>query len=86
MDTGGVSGTSEMTIPDHFNIKYMYAAGENTHINKIKTCILNQMDVDYGGDKYVTYPNGQPQTTKISLSFQELYTVTKEDIVLGSSL
>ena len=86
MDTGGVSGTREMTIPDHFNIKYMYAAGENTHINKIKTCILNQMDVDYGGDKYVTYPNGQPQTTKISLSFQELYTVTKEDIVQGNSL
>ena len=44
------------------------------------------MDVDYGGDKYVTYPNGQPQTTKISLSFQELYTVTKQDIVLGNSL
>ena len=85
-DTGGVSGTREMTIPDHFNIQYMYAGKENTHINKIKTCILNQMDVDYGGDKYVTYPNGQPQTTKISLSFQELYTVTKEDIVLGNSL
>ena len=85
-NTGGVSGTREMTIPDHFNIQYMYAGSENTHINKIKTCILNQMDVDYGGDKYVTYPNGQPQTTKISLSFQELYTVTKEDIVLGNSL
>ena len=85
-DTGGISGNREMTIPDHFNIQYMYAGSENTHINKIKTCILNQMDVDYGGDKYVTYPNGQPQTTKISLSFQELYTVTKEDIVLGNSL
>ena len=79
MNTGGVSGTREMTIPDHFNIQYMYAGKENTHINKIKTCILNQMDVDYGGDKYVTYPNGQPQTTKISLSFQELHTVTKAD-------
>jgi hypothetical protein len=69
--TSGAAGVREMTIPDHFNIRYMYKGKENTHLNKISTCALSKMDVDYGAERFTGYAEGRPQTTKISLSFTE---------------
>jgi hypothetical protein len=75
-----------LTIPDTFDIFYFYRNNENPFLNRISTCYLNQMDIDYGGDKYVTYEpttlNGQyappPQRTAITLSFTEIETITRE--------
>jgi len=70
----------EMEIPSFFNIKYMYRGDENTHLNKISTCALEGMDVSYGGDRFVSYEGGVPQTTKISLKFKEMEIITKSQI------
>ena len=50
------TGGKEYTIPDMFDIQYMYHNKQNSFLNKISTCALESMDVSYGGDKYQTYP------------------------------
>ena len=75
-----------LSIPDTFDIFYFYRNDENPFLNRISTCYLNSMDIDYGGEKYVTYEptilNGQyappPQRTNITLSFTEIETITRE--------
>ena len=45
--------------------------------------ILESMNVTYGGDRYVTYSDSRPQSSQVSLTFQELEIITKNDIALG---
>ena len=70
----------EMDIPSLFNIRYMYRSAENRFLNKISTCALESLDVSYGGDRFVAYEGGVPQTTKISLKFKEMEIITKDHI------
>jgi len=73
-----------MTIPDLFDIKYMHIdQGLNTHLNKIKTCVLSNISVEYGAERYTAYDEGRPQTTKLALSFTELELITKTYIADG---
>ena len=81
--TSGADGVREMTIPDHFNIRYMYKGKENDHLNKIATCALESMDVDYGAERFTGYADGRPQTTKISLNFTEFNIMSKDHIKEG---
>ena len=80
---GGSSGTREMSFPDQFDIEYMHMGKKNDYLNKISTCALTKMDVEYGGDRYVSYEGGVPQTTKLSLSFTEFEIITKDHIADG---
>ena len=80
---GGVSGQREMEIPSMFDIEYMHIGEENSNLNKIATCVLTKMDVEYGGDRYVAYEGGVPQTTKLSLNFTEMEIITKDHIAAG---
>jgi len=75
-----------LKIPDTFDIFYFYKNNENPFLNRISTCYLTSMDVDYGGDKYVTYEpttlgnreGPPPQRTAITLAFTEIETITRE--------
>ena len=76
-----------LKIPDTFDIMYFYHNNENPFLNRISTCYLTTMDVEYGGDKYVAYEpttlkDGQvgppPQRTNITLAFTEIETITRE--------
>ena len=76
-----------LKIPDTFDIHYFYRHNENPFLNRISTCYLTSMDIDYGGEKYVTYEptkleSGQegppPQRTAITLAFTEIETITRE--------
>ena len=73
----------EMDIPSFFDIEYMYKTNKNDHLNKISTCVLSKMDVEYGAERFKTYAGGVPQTTKITLNFAELNIITKKHIELG---
>ena len=42
-------------IPGTFDIQYMYRGSENNFINKVSTCFLTQVDVQYGDAKFKTY-------------------------------
>ena len=83
VNLGGVDGVREMTIPDFFQISYWFRGKENSHLNKIKKCVLSNAQIEYGADRYKAFENGQPQTTKLSLSFSELEIITKDYIQEG---
>ena len=80
---GGVQGQRRMTIPSTFDIEYMYKGQGNSHLHKISTCVLEDMNVTYGGDKFVAYAGGRPQSTKISLKFSEMEIITKKRVEEG---
>ena len=78
----------EMDIPGTFDIKYMYQGQENTFINKISTCFLQKVAVQYGGDRYTAYENipgrgTPPQRSTLTLDFTELETLSQEHIEDG---
>jgi len=87
-DTYKIGQGRILRIPDTFDIFYFYHNNENPFLNRISTCYLSDMTIDYGGDKYVTYEpttledGGQegppPQKTAISLAFTEIETITRE--------
>ena len=83
--TGGSSVTRSRTMafPDQFDIEYMHMGAQNTNLNKIARCALTKMDVEYGGDRYVAYEDGVPQTTKLTLSFTEFEIITRSHIEQG---
>ena len=78
----------ELTIPDQFEIEYYTKNNtRNEYLHKIGTCVLEKVDVTYGGEKmtwHETGPKGAPPTkTTMALSFKELMTVTKSAIEDG---
>ncbi len=88
----GISGVGrEMTIPSTFDIAYMYQTDRNSFLNKISTCFLKTMDIQYGGDRFTAYDRMEgifgsgapPQKTQITLGFTELEIITKERIAEG---
>jgi len=79
--------TREMTIPDMFEIAYMHLNKENKYLNRIGKCYLKQMDVTYGGDKFVTYNDDgdgpPPQRTTMAMTFQEIEIIDRKAVVAG---
>ena len=91
---GDVTTSRTFITPDVFDIKYMMSDGkENEYINKISTCVLENMNVKYGGDRYQTFdpsmaeagaPDGMkapPVQTEMSLQFKELEIVTQNNVL-----
>ena len=77
------TGNREMEIPSTFDISYHYMGKPNESLNKISTCVLEQVDVSYGGDRFQAYADGVPQQTKINLKFKEMEIITKRLIDEG---
>ena len=77
------------TTPAEFDIFYMFIGDENEWINKIQTCVLRNMDVNYAPDGYQTFRpiegiQGAPPTQiDMKLDFQETKLITKEDALKG---
>lgn len=85
------TGMREMEIPSTFDIAYHYLGGENSFLNKISTCVLESVDIAYGGDRFIAYEptdsrlgqGAPPQKTKLSLKFKEMEIITKSRIEEG---
>jgi hypothetical protein len=71
------------TIPNTFNISYMYDGGQNPHLHKISECVLETMSVSYGGDRYKAYEGGRPVVTNMTLNFKELDLISRKDAEEG---
>jgi len=71
-----------MVVPNTFDIKYMYLGDENQYLNKISTCVLENLNVKYGGTQFQAFKGnneGAPLVeTEISLQFKEMETITRE--------
>ena len=82
-DMGVIAGMRTMGIPNIFKIEYMYHNAPNTHLNTIGFCALRNVEVSYGGDRFVSYEGGVPQQTRMTLNFTELDIITKSMIEEG---
>jgi len=82
----GLQGRS-MTVPNTFDISYMYQNAENNYLHKISTCFLENMDVKYGGSRYKTFDGNAdgapPVETSMSLTFKEIELITREKATEG---
>ena len=76
-------------VPAEFDLFYMFRGDENDWINKIQTCVLKNMDINYAPDGYQTFRpiegiQGAPPTSiDMKLDFQETKLITKEDALRG---
>ena len=75
-------------VPATFDIEYRINSGkENSYLNKISTCVLTNIGVNYGGERTTFFrPNSEgapPVQTAITLDFQELEVITRERIAAG---
>ena len=75
---GAAASGKRMSIPDTFDIKYMFGDKENSFLNKVSTCFLSDMQVSYGGGKFRTHDGGEPTETTISLTFKEIEIITRQ--------
>ena len=89
----GVQGRI-LNIPETFDIQYMYHAKENPWLNKISTCYLSNMDVQYGSEKAGFYEplenpamknavGPAPTHTTLTLNFEEIEKMSRERIEQG---
>ena len=66
-----------LNYPATFNIEYHYRGKENTYLNRVTECFLENMQVSYGGDRYKTFDphnseGAPPVETSITLAFKEI--------------
>ena len=84
---GGNRAGSRLVVPNTFDISYMYVGAENDYLHKISTCVLENMNVTYGGDRYKTFEGREdgapPVETTITLNFKEMELITRERVFEG---
>jgi len=76
-DAGDLGRT--LIAPSTFDIEYH----PSEHLHKIGTCVLEAVDVKFGGERPQFFSDGQPVETELTLQFKELEIVTKEKIARG---
>ena len=80
---GSDSHGRALIVPNTFDIEYHWNGAENQFLHKISTCVLESMNVSYGGDKYKTHAGvsgdgAPPIDTTLSLTFKELDLITRQ--------
>lgn len=84
---GGNRAGRKLRVPNTFNIEYMYNNGRNNYLQRISTCVLENITVSYGGDRYRTFtPNEKgapPVETNLTLNFKEMELITKDRVFEG---
>lgn len=71
-------------FPNQFEIEYISFGGENKYLNKISTCVLTNMNVNYNTENRMQFMRNEgrgespPMTTTIVLSFKELEILTAQ--------
>jgi hypothetical protein len=68
-------------IPSVFQIEYMHLGKRNENLHKFAPCVLETIMVDYAPEVgWVTYEDGMPVKTRLTLQFKETEIMTKEKI------
>ena len=93
---GDVGTSRTFVTPDVFEIEYHWIGGKgaNAYLNKISTCVLQNLSVKYGGGRFSAHtPTSRgpdnlvgstpPVESEISLSFKELEIITQNNVGRG---
>ena len=78
-DIMDVIGGRKMAPPSTFDIEYT----PDTHLHRISTCVLESVDVQYGGDRTQFFEDGHPVQTTLALQFKEIEIITKRRVAQG---
>ena len=73
---------SEFQISYHFGTETNDKTG-NGYFHKFKPCVLESLDVTYGGDQFSSFRDGNPTEINLSLTFRETEILTKTQIAQG---
>jgi hypothetical protein len=77
-------GRYTFLYPSEFDITFYNGADENLWINRIATCVLKGMTVNYTPDGvWAQHQGGAPNAMQLTLNFQELSILTKEAVLKG---
>lgn len=68
-------------VPHIWNVTYMTGGKKNKNMNAFKKAALVNVSVAHnpGLDMHMTFPNGMPVVTSMTLSFQEVDIITRND-------
>lgn len=69
--------------PSEFQITYYFKDKRNEYFHKFAPCVLESMEVSYGGETFSSFYDGKPTEINMSLTFRELEILTKEMILQG---
>lgn len=69
--------------PSVFDITYYFGSQINTYFHKFRPCVLESVDIAYGGEQFSSFWDGNPTEVNMSLTFRETELLTKESIVKG---
>ena len=77
-----------LTLPSEFDIHYMFKGKdgngrENDYFNRITTCVLTSVDVNYTPNGVRSFEDGSPTQIQMTLTFRETEILTKEKINQG---
>jgi hypothetical protein len=79
---GGGGAGLFLKSPSVFQLKYMSGGKPHPFLNQFKICALNTMSVNYtGSGTYATYSDATPVHMVMTLTFQELTPIYREDYV-----
>lgn len=69
-----------VTAPNVFKLEYMSGSSPHPFLHRFKPCALTGMSVNYNGSaRYMTYSDATPVHMQLSLNFQELSPIYRED-------
>ena len=69
--------------PSVFQITFLNRGQENPNINKLKRCVLENVDVNYAPNGWASHDDGAPVQTTLTLQFREIELVDKAAIKQG---
>jgi hypothetical protein len=77
--SGGAAGLF-LKSPSVFRLRYMSGGKDHPFLNQFKICALNAMSVNYtASGTYATYSDATPVHMQMTLTFQELTPIYRED-------
>jgi hypothetical protein len=86
---GAASGDASglfLKSPSVFRLRYMSGGKDHPFLNQFKICALNAMSVDYtASGTYATYSDATPVHMQMTLTFQELTPIYREDYIEAGS-
>lgn len=85
----GGTGGYFLVPPSEFDIKFYYNGKENPNIDKISTCVMTNLQVNYAPEGFAAYESpgnlnpslgstGTPVTIQLTMAFKETQIITKE--------
>ena len=75
------TGNGMFQVPDVFSVVYMYKGGVNPNMNQFKRAALTNITVQAnpGLPMHMSFENGMPIVTQMSMTFQEVDVITRDD-------